>query len=117
LNNARSYRNPTIEEQALARIYRIGQPKEVTTVRFFVKDTFEEVGPASPPPRAARRKRLTTSLRESCISRNPRRNSRRFSWIQGREENSRVKDWSLSRYVCSLLEAPSRMADPVLTCL
>ncbi|KAH7360363.1 SNF2 family N-terminal domain-containing protein [Rhexocercosporidium sp. MPI-PUGE-AT-0058] len=34
--------NPTIEEQALARIHRIGQKKEVTTVRFFVKDTFEE---------------------------------------------------------------------------
>jgi hypothetical protein len=37
-------RNPTIEEQALARIHRIGQKKEVTTIRFFVKDTFEEVG-------------------------------------------------------------------------
>jgi hypothetical protein len=36
-------RNPTIEEQALARIHRIGQKKEVTTIRFFVKDTFEEV--------------------------------------------------------------------------
>ncbi|KAK6537153.1 alpha-1,6-mannosyltransferase [Orbilia ellipsospora] len=34
--------NPTIEEQALARIYRIGQKNEVTTIRFFVKDTFEE---------------------------------------------------------------------------
>lgn len=37
------HRNPTIEEQALARIHRIGQQKEVTTVRFFIKDTFEEV--------------------------------------------------------------------------
>ena len=37
------HRNPTIEEQALARVHRIGQQKEVTTVRFFVKDTFEEV--------------------------------------------------------------------------
>jgi len=36
-------RNPTIEEQALARVYRLGQLKEVTTVRFYVKDTFEEV--------------------------------------------------------------------------
>ncbi|KAH6613604.1 SNF2 family N-terminal domain-containing protein [Chaetomium sp. MPI-SDFR-AT-0129] len=34
--------NPTIEEQALARIHRIGQQKEVTTVRLYVKDTFEE---------------------------------------------------------------------------
>jgi len=40
-------RNPTIEEQALARIHRIGQKKEVTTVRFFVKDTFEEVSSLS----------------------------------------------------------------------
>ncbi|KAK6335580.1 alpha-1,6-mannosyltransferase, variant 2 [Orbilia brochopaga] len=34
--------NPTIEEQALARIHRIGQKNEVTTIRFFVRDTFEE---------------------------------------------------------------------------
>lgn len=36
-------RNPTIEDQALARIHRIGQRKEVTTVRFIVRDSFEEV--------------------------------------------------------------------------
>ncbi|KAK2729877.1 WD domain-containing protein [Colletotrichum kahawae] len=35
--------NPTIEDQALARIHRMGQEKEVTTVRFYVKDSFEEV--------------------------------------------------------------------------
>ncbi|KAK1479163.1 WD domain-containing protein [Colletotrichum tamarilloi] len=34
--------NPTIEDQALARIHRMGQEKEVTTVRFYVKDSFEE---------------------------------------------------------------------------
>ncbi|KAL6906931.1 SNF2 family N-terminal domain-containing protein [Trichoderma evansii] len=34
--------NPTLEDQALARIHRIGQTKEVTTVRFIVKDSFEE---------------------------------------------------------------------------
>ncbi|KAI0533636.1 SNF2 family N-terminal domain-containing protein [Xylaria digitata] len=34
--------NPTLEEQALARIHRLGQMKEVTTVRFYVRDTFEE---------------------------------------------------------------------------
>ncbi|KAL5120620.1 hypothetical protein ACEQ8H_001368 [Pleosporales sp. CAS-2024a] len=34
--------NPTIEEQALARIHRIGQEREVTTVRFYVRDSFEE---------------------------------------------------------------------------
>lgn len=37
------FRNPTIEEQALARVYRLGQEKKVTTVRFYVNDTFEEV--------------------------------------------------------------------------
>ncbi|KAI0871044.1 hypothetical protein GGS24DRAFT_510180 [Hypoxylon argillaceum] len=35
-------RNPTLEEQALARIHRLGQTKEVTTVRLFMRDSFEE---------------------------------------------------------------------------
>ncbi|KAF2446161.1 hypothetical protein P171DRAFT_430373 [Karstenula rhodostoma CBS 690.94] len=34
--------NPTIEEQALARIHRIGQTRAVTTVRFYVQGSFEE---------------------------------------------------------------------------
>ncbi|KAK3989051.1 SNF2 family N-terminal domain-containing protein [Cladorrhinum sp. PSN332] len=34
--------NPTQEDQALARIHRIGQQQEVTTVRFVVKNSFEE---------------------------------------------------------------------------
>jgi hypothetical protein len=34
--------NPTIEEQALARIDRIGQIRQVTTVRFYIRDSFEE---------------------------------------------------------------------------
>ncbi|KAM7211076.1 SNF2 family N-terminal domain containing protein [Rhypophila decipiens] len=34
--------NPTIEDQALARIHRIGQKQEVTTIRFYVRDSFEE---------------------------------------------------------------------------
>ncbi|KAI3340580.1 SNF2 family N-terminal domain-containing protein [Ustulina deusta] len=34
--------NPTMEEQALARVHRLGQKKEVTTVRFYIRDTFEE---------------------------------------------------------------------------
>lgn len=38
------FRNPTLEEQALARIHRIGQTQSVTTVRFYVRDSFEEVG-------------------------------------------------------------------------
>jgi SNF2 family DNA or RNA helicase len=36
-------RNPTIEEQAFGRIHRMGQTKEVTTVRFFIRGSFEEV--------------------------------------------------------------------------
>jgi len=39
------HRNPTLEEQALARIHRIGQTQEVTTIRFYVRDSFEEVNP------------------------------------------------------------------------
>lgn len=36
-------RNPTLEDQALARIYRLGQRNEVTTFRFYVRDSFEQV--------------------------------------------------------------------------
>ena len=35
--------NPMLEEQALDRVHRIGQTKPVTTVRYIVKDSFEEV--------------------------------------------------------------------------
>lgn len=38
-----SLRNPTLEEQALARIHRIGQTREVSTIRFYIRDSFEEV--------------------------------------------------------------------------
>lgn len=31
-----------IEEQALCRVYRMGQRKEVTTIRFRMKNSFEE---------------------------------------------------------------------------
>ena len=41
---ANCHRNPTLEDQALARIHRIGQTREVTTVRFYIRDSFEEVG-------------------------------------------------------------------------
>ncbi|KAM0810765.1 putative Helicase ATP-binding domain-containing protein [Seiridium cardinale] len=34
--------NPTLEEQALARIHRLGQTQEVKTVRLYVRDSFEE---------------------------------------------------------------------------
>lgn len=35
--------NPMVEDQALDRVHRIGQKKEVTTVRYIVKNTLEEV--------------------------------------------------------------------------
>jgi SWI/SNF-related matrix-associated actin-dependent regulator of chromatin subfamily A3 len=35
--------NPMVEEQALARIHRIGQTKEVMTIRYVMKDSLEEV--------------------------------------------------------------------------
>lgn len=35
--------NPMIEDQALDRVHRIGQTKEVTTVRYIVNKTLEEV--------------------------------------------------------------------------
>jgi hypothetical protein len=35
--------NPMIEEQALCRVHRVGQQREVTTVRYLIRDSFEEV--------------------------------------------------------------------------
>ncbi|KAK6843899.1 hypothetical protein PG987_004759 [Apiospora arundinis] len=35
-------RNPTLEDQALARVHRLGQTKEVTTIRLYIRDSFEE---------------------------------------------------------------------------
>ncbi|KAL8707096.1 MAG: hypothetical protein Q9225_007829 [Loekoesia sp. 1 TL-2023] len=35
--------NPALEDQAMDRVHRMGQTKEVTTVRYIVKDTIEEV--------------------------------------------------------------------------
>ncbi|KAK6532636.1 hypothetical protein TWF281_006817 [Arthrobotrys megalospora] len=35
--------NPMLEEQALARVHRIGQTQPVTTIRYIMKDSYEEV--------------------------------------------------------------------------
>ena len=35
--------NPMQEEQALCRIHRIGQKKDVVTIRYIIKDSWEEV--------------------------------------------------------------------------
>jgi SNF2 family DNA or RNA helicase len=35
--------NPSIEDQALARAHRLGQTRPVTTIRYIMKDSFEEV--------------------------------------------------------------------------
>ena len=35
--------NPSVEQQALARIYRMGQKRPVTTVRYVMRDSFEDV--------------------------------------------------------------------------
>lgn len=45
--------NPTVEEQALARIHRIGQTQEVTTIRYVMKGSFEEVIKSSWPLRTS----------------------------------------------------------------
>ena len=35
--------NPTVEEQAMARIHRIGQTRPVTAIRYIMEDSIEEV--------------------------------------------------------------------------
>jgi SNF2 family DNA or RNA helicase len=35
--------NPSLEDQALARVHRIGQEHAVTTIRYVMQDSFEEV--------------------------------------------------------------------------
>ena len=37
--------NPMIEEQALCRVHRVGQNRDVTTIRYLMRDSFEEVSP------------------------------------------------------------------------
>jgi hypothetical protein len=39
--------NPMIEEQALCRVHRVGQQREVTTVRYLMRGSFEEVSSLS----------------------------------------------------------------------
>lgn len=35
--------NPMIEEQALCRVHRVGQTRPCTTIRYIMRDSFEEV--------------------------------------------------------------------------
>lgn len=42
--------NPMIEEQALCRVHRVGQKHDVTTIRYLMRDSFEEVSSLSNPP-------------------------------------------------------------------
>lgn len=35
--------NPMIEEQALCRVHRISQKRKVTTIRYLMRNSFEEV--------------------------------------------------------------------------
>jgi len=51
-----------MEDQALARIHRMGQTREVTTVRFFVRNSFEE---ASAPRTTLAMNATDTGLTES----------------------------------------------------
>lgn len=39
--------NPTIEEQTLARIHRLGQTRPVVTIRFVMQNSIEEVSTSS----------------------------------------------------------------------
>jgi SWI/SNF-related matrix-associated actin-dependent regulator of chromatin subfamily A3 len=40
--------NPMVEEQALCRVHRVGQQRDVTTIRYLMRGSFEEVRSCSP---------------------------------------------------------------------
>jgi hypothetical protein len=42
------YWNPMVEEQALCRVHRVGQQRNVTTIRYLMRGSFEEVCSCSP---------------------------------------------------------------------
>jgi SNF2 family DNA or RNA helicase len=50
--------NPMMEEQALCRIHRLGQTKEVKTIRYRMKGSFEEVCNDS--------KRISSTVEDKC---------------------------------------------------
>jgi hypothetical protein len=39
--------NPMIEEQALSRVHRVGQKRNVSTIRYMMRDSVEEVCPVT----------------------------------------------------------------------
>jgi len=43
--------NPMTEEQALCRVHRVGQKRDVTTIRYLMRDSFEEVSHYKLAPR------------------------------------------------------------------
>jgi SNF2 family DNA or RNA helicase len=45
--------NPAVEEQAVARVLRIGQTREVTVFRYVTMNTIEQVSREPPPSHAA----------------------------------------------------------------
>lgn len=64
--------NPAIEEQALARVYRLGQTQPVVTVRFFIKESIEEVSRSSCLLTIPALRSLIPCLGPTVCSRGPR---------------------------------------------
>lgn len=59
--------NPMIEEQALCRVHRVGQKRDVTTIRYLMRDSFEEV--KAPHHSAAAQLHIHTDICNSKSSR------------------------------------------------
>jgi SNF2 family DNA or RNA helicase len=53
-----------IEEQALCRIHRMGQTKEVRTVRFRIKNSFEEVRTSFASMKSGKEERRGDSMKD-----------------------------------------------------
>ena len=91
-----------VEDQALDRVYRIGQTKPVTTVRYIVKDTLEEVRSVLAPARHVMLgiMELTRGAQSIRHQQSEKRNLAEQAFDLGRKNH----DWvEVSIFLCTLV--------------
>jgi hypothetical protein len=80
-----------IEEQALCRIHRMGQTKEVKTIRFRINDSFEEVYPS---PSVIRSCKLTRAQKIAVIQQDKKDLA---AWAFSDEDRAEAADGGAAR--------------------